>query len=162
VTQVCEAHNRVIVSSRCKEVRGQPQSDRGGTSGTMCTCEKRGRGTHGHRASKLGPVERWWTPDGKLGITIQESSPESGRRPHLLYFTYSFCILSRVWKLATLLLFLRHYEHLFPFSMLILHVTSSRGWLAHDEAPGPYITIPQHRFNKTKQHTHTHGFADIC
>jgi len=25
-------------------------------------------------------------------------------------------------------------------------------WLAHDEAPGPYITIPQYRFNKTKQH----------
>jgi len=26
-------------------------------------------------------------------------------------------------------------------------------WLAHDEAPGPYITIPQYWFNKTKQHT---------
>jgi len=26
-------------------------------------------------------------------------------------------------------------------------------WLAHDEAPGPYITILQYRFNKTKQHT---------
>jgi len=26
-------------------------------------------------------------------------------------------------------------------------------WLAHDEASGPYITIPQYRFNKTKQHT---------
>ena len=26
-------------------------------------------------------------------------------------------------------------------------------WLAHDEAPGPYITIPQYQFNKTKQHT---------
>ena len=26
-------------------------------------------------------------------------------------------------------------------------------WLAHDKAPGPYITIPQYRFNKTKQHT---------
>jgi len=28
-------------------------------------------------------------------------------------------------------------------------------WLAHDEAPGPYITIPQYQFNKKKQHTHT-------
>ena len=28
-------------------------------------------------------------------------------------------------------------------------------WLAHDEAPGPYITIPQYQFNKTKQHTRT-------
>jgi len=26
-------------------------------------------------------------------------------------------------------------------------------WLAHDEAPGQYIAIPQYRFNKTKQHT---------
>ena len=26
-------------------------------------------------------------------------------------------------------------------------------WLAHEEALGPYITIPQYRFNKTKQHT---------
>jgi len=47
VIQVCEAHNRVIVS-----------------------------------------VERWWTQDGKLGITIQDPPPESGRRTHLLDFTY--------------------------------------------------------------------------
>jgi len=26
-------------------------------------------------------------------------------------------------------------------------------WLVHDEAPGPYIMIPQYWFNKTKQHT---------
>ena len=30
-------------------------------------------------------------------------------------------------------------------------------WLAHNEAPGPYITIPQYRFNKTKQHTPVFG-----
>jgi len=36
----------------------------------------------------------------------------------------------------------------------ILKIFRSRlPWLAHDEAPGPYITIPQYRFNKTKQHT---------
>jgi len=28
-------------------------------------------------------------------------------------------------------------------------------WLAHGEAPGPYIMIPQYWFHKTKQHTHT-------
>ena len=27
-----------------------------------------------------------------------------------------------------------------------------------DEAPGPYITIPQYRFNKTKQHTHPSSY----
>jgi len=34
-------------------------------------------------------------------------------------------------------------------------------WLAHDEAPGPYITIPQYRFNETKQHTHTASPTDM-
>ena len=112
--------------SRCKEVQGQLQRDRGRTLGTMCTCKEIERRTHACKASKLGPVERWWTQNGKLGITIQDPPPESGRWTHLLNFTYSDCILSRVWKLATSLLVLRHYEHLFLFSMLILHVTSSR------------------------------------
>jgi len=112
-------------SSRCKEVRGQPQRDRGRILGTMCTCEEIERGTHARRASKLGPFERWWTQDGKLGITIQDPPLESGRRTNLLYFTYSYCILSRVWKLAISLLVLCHYEHLFLFFMLILHVTLS-------------------------------------
>jgi len=63
VTQVCEAHNPVPLglcpsSSRCKEVRGQLQRDRGRILGTMCTCEEIVRGTHACRASKLGPVER--------------------------------------------------------------------------------------------------------
>jgi len=62
------------------------------------------RGTHACKVSRLGPVKRWWNQDGKLGITIQDSPPESGRRTHLLYFTYSYCTLSRVWKLATSLL----------------------------------------------------------
>ena len=64
-----------------------------------------------------------------MGNTIQDPPPESGRRTHLLYFTCSYCILSRVSKLGTWLLVLRHYEHLFLFSMLILHVTLSRFYL---------------------------------
>ena len=84
-------------SSRCKEVRGQLQRERVRTLGTMCTCEEIERGTHTCRASKLGSVERWWAQDGKLGITIQDAPPEFRRRTHLLYFTYSYCILSRVW-----------------------------------------------------------------
>jgi len=113
-------------SSMCKKVRGQIQRDRGRTLGTMCTCEEIERGTHAHRASKLGPVERRWTRDAKVEITIQDPPPESGRRTHLLYFTSSYCILSRVWKLTTLLLVLRYYEHVFLFAMLKLYVTSSR------------------------------------
>jgi len=58
-------------SSRCKEVRDQLQKDRGRTLGTMCTCEEIERGIPVCKASKLRPVERWSTQDGKLGITIQ-------------------------------------------------------------------------------------------
>jgi len=112
-------------SSRCKEVRSQLQRDRGSTLGTVCTCEEIERGTHACRASQLGPIEWRWTQDGKLGITIQDLPPESRRQTHLLYLAYSYCTLSRVWKLTTSMLVLRHYEHLFLFSMLILHLTSS-------------------------------------
>jgi len=55
----------------------------------MCTCEEIERGTHAHRASKLGPSN-----DSGLRIVNWESqskTPESRRRTHLLYFTY--CVL---------------------------------------------------------------------
>ena len=117
----------------------------------MCTCEEIERGTHACRASKLGPIKRWWTQDGKLGITIQDPPPESGRRTHLLYFTCSYCILSRVSKLGTWLLVLRHYEHLFLFSMLILHVTLSRFYLNLLNI----FTLPTHFHMHIQRHTHT-------
>jgi len=142
-------------SSRCKEVRGKLQRDRGRTLGTMCTCEEIERGTHACRASKLGPVKRWWTQDGKLGITIQDPPPESGRRTNLLYFTYSYCILSCVWKLATLLLIWRHYEHLFLFSILILHVTSSRFCLY-------LLNIYQFTYTFVHAHTEAHAHKHTC
>jgi len=137
-------------SSRCKEVRGQLQRDQGRTLSTMCTCEEIERGTHACKESTLGPVERWWTQDGKLGITIQDPLPESGRLTHLLYCTYSYCILSRVWKLATSLLVLRNYEHLFLFSMLKLNVTSWRLCLYLI-----YISLYLHIFTCTYRGTHT-------
>jgi len=140
-------------SSKCKEVRGQLQRDRGRTLDTMCTCEEIERGIHVCRASKLGPVEQWWTRDGKLGIAIQDPPPEFGKRTHLLYFTYSYCILSRVWKLATSLLVLRPYEHLFLFSMLILHVTSSRFCLYLLNIYHFTYTFPHAH---TEAHTHQH------
>ena len=138
-----------------KEVRGQLQRDRGRTLGTMCTCEEIERGTHAFQAWKLGLVERWWTQDGKLGITIQDPPPESGRRIHLLYFTYSypFCHVSE--KLATSLFVLRYYEHLFLFSMLKLHVTSSRFCL--------YL-LNMYHFTYTFSHAHTqaHTLNHTC
>ena len=141
-------------SSRCKEVWGQPQRDRRRTSGKMCTCEEIERGTHAQRASKLGPVERWWTQDGKLGITIQDPPPESGRRTHLLYFTYSYCILSRVWKLATLLLVLRHYEHLFLF----FYHNTARDVVTVLLIFAKYLSLCPHSFTCTYTHTQAHMY----
>jgi len=34
-------------------------------------------------------------------------------------------------------------------------IVGASPFFAHAEAPGPYITIPQYWFNKTKQHKHT-------
>jgi len=58
----------------------------------MCTCEEIERGTYACKASKLGLVERWWTQDGKLGITIQDppQSPEDGH----IYCIYLFVLHS--------------------------------------------------------------------
>jgi len=122
----------------------------------MCTCEEIERGTHACRASKLGPVERWWTQDGKLGITIQDPPPKSGRRTHLLYFIYSYCILSRVSKLVTSLLALRYYEHLFLFSMLILYVTSSRFCFY---LLNIYHVTSTFSHAHTEAHTHKHTYT---
>ena len=111
-------------------------------------------------ASKLGPPERWC----KLGITIQDPHQESRRRTHLLYFTYSYCLLSRVWKLATSLLVLRYYEHLFLFSMLILHVTSSRFCLyllniCHFTYTFSHAHTEAHTHKDTLYNQHTRGMA---
>jgi len=117
------------------------------------------RGIEGEHQAQCARVRRWReehtlvkTQDGKLGITIQDPPPESGRRTHLLYFTHSFCILSCVWKLATSLLVLRYYGHLFLFSMLILHVTSSRFYLY---LLNVFITLPTHFHMHIQRHTHT-------
>ena len=117
----------------------------------MCTCEEIERGTH---ASKLGPVERWWTQDGKLGITIQDPPPESGRRKHLLYVTYSYCILSRVRKLATMLLVLRCYEHLFPF-LFRFYVKTARDVVTVLLIFAKYLSLYLHIFICTYRVTHT-------
>ena len=119
--------------------------------GTMCTCEEIQKGTHAHKASKLGPVERQWTQNGKLP------------RP-----------FPRVWKMDTFIvwyLFVLHSMtsrclktchftacwtslYLFLFSMLILHVTSSRFCL--------YLLNIYHftytfSYAHTEAHTHKHA-----
>jgi len=82
---------------------------------------KQKTGTHAHRASKLGPVERLWTQDGKLGITIQE--PPRVRKTERFIVIYLFvlyyvtcqksCHSTSLWTSVAV-------------STLILHVTSSQ------------------------------------
>jgi len=137
--------------SRCKEVQGQLQRDRGRTLGTMCTCDEINGGTHARKASKLGPVERWWTQDSKLGITIQDPPPESGRRTHLLCFTYSYCILSRVWKLATSL---RVFT--IPWtSISVFYVKTARDVVSVLLIFAKYLSLYLHIFTCTYRGTHT-------
>ena len=119
--------------------------------GTMCTCEEIERGTHAGRASKLGPVKQWWTQDGKLGITIQDPPPESGRRTHLLYFTYSYCILSRVRKFATSLLVLCHNTHIFLF----FYINTARDVVTVLLIFAKYLSLYIHIFTCTYKGTYT-------
>ena len=138
-------------SSRCKEVRGQLQRDRGRTLGTMCTCEEIERGKNACRASKLGPVERWWTQDGKLGIIIQDLPPESGRQTHLSYFTYSYCILSRVWKVATSA---ACFTSLWT-SISVFHVNTARDVVTVLLTHAKYFSLYLQIFTCTYRGTHT-------
>jgi len=82
-------------------VRGQLQRDRGRTLGTTCTCEEieRERGSHACKASKLGPVERWWTQDGKLGFTIQDPPPRVRKTD--TFIAFYFFVLHSVTCLKT-------------------------------------------------------------
>ena len=88
------------------------------------------------------------------GIELTTSGQQSRALTNWASFTSSR-ILSRVWKLATLLLVLRYYEHLFLISILKLHVTSSRF--------GIYLLNIYH-FAYTFSHTHTeaHTHKHTC
>jgi len=70
----------------------QPQRDQGRALGTMCTCEDMEKGTYAHRASKMGPVERYWTQDVELGITIQD--PPRVRKTDTFIVVYLFVLYS--------------------------------------------------------------------
>jgi len=138
-------------SSSCNEVRGQLQRERGRTLGTVCTCEEIERGAHACRASQLGPVERWWTQDGKLGIIIQDPPPESWRRTHLLYF-YLF-VLHSVTCLKTC-----HFAACFTSlwtSISVFYVHTARDvvtvWLVFAK----YLSLYLHIFTCTYRGTHT-------
>ena len=75
----------------------------------------------------------------------------AGRRTHLLYFTYSYCILSRVWILATSLLILRHYEK----SISVFYVNTARHFVTVLLIFAKYLSLYLHIFTLTYRGTHT-------
>jgi len=90
----------------------------------------------------------------ELALLLLAWSPVGPVAPPRSVTHVSLTNLSRVWKLATLLLVLRYYEHLFLFSML-KHVTSSRFCL--------YLLNIYH-FTYTFSHAHTepHTHKHTC
>ena len=150
--------------SRCKEVQGQLQRDRGRTLGTMCTCEEIEWGTQACKASKLGPIERWW-----IRMVNWESQsktpPQSPEEGHIhCNFTYSYCILSRVSKLATsLLVFTILWTSISVFMLKLLLWTSISVFYVKTPRDvvmvlfifAKYITLPTHFHMHIQRHTHT-------
>ena len=129
---------------------GNLQRDWGRTSGTMCTCEEIERGTHAYRASKLGPVKRSWTQDEKLGITIQDPAPESGRRTHLLYFfiCIAFCHVSENFPLVPCFTILWT-------SISVFYVNTAHDVITVLLIFAKYLSLYLHIFTCTYRDTHT-------
>jgi len=138
-------------------------------------CEANHRGIEGAHQAQCAVVSRWREEHtlierqnlgpsnviglrGELGITIKDPPPESGRRTHLLHFTNLYCMLSSVWNFPLHCFFdftEWHYEHLFLFSMLILHVASSQFCLC-------LLNIYHFAYTFSHAHTKTHTHKHIC
>ena len=118
--------------------------------GTMCTCEEIERGTHACRASKLGPVERWWTQDGKLRITTQDP-PRVRKTDTFIVFLLIHIILYHVSKnlLIRCLFYVTIKMYFYSFSMSTLHVT----FVTVVFIFAKYLSLYLHIFH---MHTHRH------
>ena len=100
VTQVCEAHNQVILSF-LQQVQGLARPTTEGLRKNI------GHNVHVYRnvrrntcslIVKAGAIEQCWNQYGKLGTTIQEL-PRVRKTDMCTYyciFTYLYCILSRL------------------------------------------------------------------
>ena len=131
-------------SSKCKEVRGQPQRDRGRTSGTMCTCEEIERGTHAQRASKLGPIEQ--SSDGGLRMVNWESQSKSP--PHSPEDGHIYCIL------LIRIVFCHVSKHL-PLHCLFYVTVNIYFNTAYDVVTGLLIFVNIYHLTHTLLHAHT-------
>jgi len=124
----------------------------------MCTCEEMERGTHTHRASKLGPVERWWTQDGKLRITVQD--------PRRIWKTDTFIVFHLFISYSVTFVTTCHLTACFTslwtsvsVSISVLHVMSTRFcWYLPI-----FVTLPKRFHTHIPRHTpwktHTHVWS---
>jgi len=138
-------------SSRCKEVQGQLQRDRERTLGTVCTCEEIERGTCACKVSKLWPVERWWTQDGKLGITIQETPPR-------VWKTDTFIVVYLFVLHSVMCLITCHFATCFTIlwtSISVFNVKTARDVVMVLLIFAEYLSLYLHIFTCTYRGTHT-------
>jgi len=131
-------------SSRCKDLRGEPQRDPGRTLGTMCTCKVMERGTHAHRASKLGPLNGSGIRTGKWEPRFKTppQSPENGHTYCILLIRIVFCHLSRKVSLCCLLSVTVNIYFFFYFN------------IARDAVTVLLIFVDIYHFNYTFSHAH--------
>jgi len=118
----------------------------------MCTCEEIERGTYACKASKLGPVERWWTQDGKLGLTIQDSPPEVWNTDTFIVF-YLF-VLHSVTCLKTC-------RFAACFTMLWTSISVFYVNTARDVVTVLLIFAKYHHFSYTFSHAHTEAHTQM-
>ena len=143
----------------------------------LLSCDYRSQANHkgieGEHRAQRARVRRWreehtliqrqsWGPSNDSGLKMvnwesqsktTHQSPEDGHIDCILLVRIAFCHVSE--NLPLCCLFLRYYKHLFQFSMLILHVTSSRFCL--------YLLNIYH-FTHTFSHAHTeaHTHKHTC
>ena len=155
VTQVCEAHNRVIVSFLQQVQGGTRPTTEGSRENIGHNVHVWGDGERNTRSYsvKAGAVEQEWTQGGKLGITIQD--PPRVQRTDTFIVFYLFVLYS-VPCLKTC-----HFTTCFAslwrsisVSVLILHVTSSRVSLYLLI----FITLPTQFIMQIQRHTHKNTF----
>ena len=154
-TQVCEAHNPVIVSFLQQMQGGRRPITEGSRENIRHNVHAWGDrgGTHACKLSKLGPVEWWWNQDGKLGIAIQDPTPRVRKTDTLVLYLF---VLHSVTCLK-----ICHFAACFTIlwtsiSVFILkHVTSSRFCL--------YL-LNMYHFTYTFSHAHTeaHTHKHTC
>jgi len=140
-------------SSRCKEVQGQPQRDRGRTLGTMCMCEE-------SRVEHTFIERQSWGPLNDSGLRMvnwksSETPPHSPEDGHIYCTSLIRIVFCHVSKTCHFTAYFTSLWASISVSMLILHVTSSISCLY-------LLNIYHFTYTFSHAHTKTHTHRHTC